>query len=395
MHIIESYATHCGLKIDKPWIYQSYYPMSYKNYITLQPAGGADVRDYAYWDEVIQYIYPELEKRGIKIIQLGVEKDRALPNCVHTQGTTDLSQVAYLIAGSTLHLGVDSVGIHMASVYEKKIVGLYCNQWTRSSGPYWSSPENVVLHEPNRDGVKPSFSLSENPKTINQISAEKIAQSVFDLLGIEETIPFERVHIGKNYIDINVQNVPTSVAKITNSAMANHPLIVRMDIEHNEEILEEQLKNCACVICATKPVDKNLILNFKPRIQNFVYYLDGDHDPDFVDFLHTNAIPYNLLTRLSEDDLNNLKLQYLDYGFVFQKYQDEDGAKKLKGQDLSKLYFKTRKKILKDGKCYNSISNLKAESPMDSINDFSFTSIAENPEFWDFLDETYVVKKLD
>ena len=61
MHIIESYATHCGLRIDKPWIYQSYYPMSHKHYITLQPAGGADVRDYAYWDEVIQYIKPELE----------------------------------------------------------------------------------------------------------------------------------------------------------------------------------------------------------------------------------------------------------------------------------------------------------------------------------------------
>ena len=57
--------------------------------------------------------------------------------------------------------------------------------------------------------------------------------------------------------------------------------------------------------------------------------------------------------------------------------------------------FKTRKKILKNGKCYNSVSNLAAEKPMASVNDFSFTEIVDNPEFWDFLDETYVVKKLD
>ena len=395
MHIIESYATHCGLRIDKPWIYQSYYPMSHKHYITLQPAGGADVRDYAYWDEVIQYIQPELEKRDIKILQLGVEKDRALPNCIHTQGSTDLSQVAYLINGSMLHVGVDSVGVHMASAYNKKIVGLYCNQWTRSSGPYWTKPEDMRLLEPSRDGRKPSFSLNEEPKTINEISAEEIAQSIFDLLGIEEKIPYERVHIGKNYNDINIQNTPTSVARINQDQFSGHPLIVRMDVEHNEKILAEQLKHTTCVICSTKTIDRSIITNFKPRIQNFVYYLDDDHDKDFVEFLRSNAVPHSLLTRQDGTKLEKLKLEYLDYGYIFRKYVDEEGIKKLKNEDLSKYLFKTRKKILKDGKCYNSISNLKAEVPMKSINDFSFTSITDNPEFWDFLDETYIVKKLD
>ena len=395
MHIIESYATHCGLRIDKPWIYQSYYPMSHKHYITLQPAGGADVRDYAYWDEVIQYIKPELEKRDIKIVQLGVEKDRAIQGCIHTQGSTELSQVSYLINGAMLHMGVDSIGIHMASAYGKKIVGLYCNQWTRSSGPYWSDSKDVILHEPNRDGIKPSFSLQEDPKTINEISAEKIAQSVFDLLGIDVKIPYERVHIGKNYNEINVQNIPTSVARINEQQLSNHPLIVRMDIEHNEEVLEEQLKQCMCVICSTKPIDKNIIMNYKPRIQNFVYYLDDNHDKDFVEFLRSNAVSHSLLTRDGGEKLEKLKLEYLDYGFIFRKYVDEEGMAILKDQDLSKYMFKTRKKLLKGGKCYNSASNLKAERPMASVNDFSFTEIVDNPEFWDFLDETYIVKKLD
>jgi hypothetical protein len=294
-----------------------------------------------------------------------------------------------------LHVGVDSIGIHMASAYNKKIVGLYCNQWTRSSGPYWSNPKDVILHEPNRNGVKPSFSLQEEPKTINQISAEKVAQSIFDLLGIAVKIPYERVHIGKNYNDINIQNIPSSVARITHTHFNEHPLIVRMDVEHNEEILSEQLKHSACVICSTKPIDRTIIMNYKQRIQNFVYYLDDDHDKDFVEFLRSNAVSHSLLTRQGDEKLERLKLEYLDYGFIFQKYVDEEGLEKLKGKDLSKYMFKTRKKILKDGKCYNSISNMKAGVSMQSVNDFSFTQITENPEFWDFLDETYVVKKLD
>ena len=251
------------------------------------------------------------------------------------------------------------------------------------------------LLEPSRDGRKPSFSLNEEPKTINEISAEQIAQSIFDLLGIEEKIPYERVHIGKNYNDINVQNTPTSVARINQEQFSGHPLIVRMDVEHNEKILTEQLKHTTCVICSTKTIDRSIITNFKPRIQNFVYYLDDDHDKDFVEFLRSNAVPHSLLTRQDGKKLEKLKLEYLDYGYIFRKYVDEEGIKKLKNEDLSKYMFKTRKKILKDGKCYNSVSNLKAEVPMESINDFSFTSITDNPEFWDFLDETYIVKKLD
>jgi hypothetical protein len=395
MHIIESYATHCGLQIDKPWIYDSYFPLNQNHYITLQPSGGADVRDYDYWDEVIFYLKPELDKRGIKIVQLGLAKDRAIDGCLHTHGATTLSQTAYLIKNSMLHLGVDSVGVHMASSYGKKIVGLYCNQWTRSSGPYWSDPKDVVLHEPNRDGVKPSFALSEDPKTINEISAEKVAQSVFDLLGVDYKVPYERVHIGRNYPDINVQNIPTSVARLNNNPLGEHPLIVRMDLHFDEDILSQQLNQMVCVVCTEKALDRVIIKNQRQRIQNLVYYLGKDHDPDFVKFMHTNGIKYTLMTKLEDEELNDIKMDYLDYSFIFKKYVDEEGFEKLKGQDLSNYFYKTRKKILKDGKSYNSVSNVKAGAHMESINDFSFTPIVENEDFWDFLDETYVVKKLD
>ena len=391
MHIIEAYATHCGLKIDKPWMYESYYPIETDSYITLQPSGGADVRDYDYWDEVIFHLAPLLKKRKIDIIQLGGEKDKTLGGCMHTQGRTTISQLAYLIKGSMLHLGVDSVGVHVASSYGKKIVGLYCNQWTRSSGPFWSKSKDVALHEPNRNGVKPSFSLSEYPKTINEISPEKIAQSVLDLLDINHKIPFERVHVGQNYPETNIQNIPSSVARLNVAS----PIIVRMDLEFNEEMLAAQLGLNACVVVTDKPIDTRLLNNAKSRIVNLVYYLDKNHNPDFVKFLHQNAISYALLTELEGEDLNEIKMDYLDYGFIHKKTNDKEGREKLKECDLASLFYKTKKKILKDGDCYNSVSNLEAGIVMDDVNDFSFTPVVDNPEFWQFLDEAYVVKKLD
>jgi hypothetical protein len=299
--------------------------------------------------------------------------------------------LAYLIKKSKLHLGVDSIGVHMASSYGKKIVGLYCNQWTRSSGPYWSNPKDVVLHEPNRDGVKPSFLLSENPKTINEISPEKVAQSVLDLLGIEHKIPFERIHVGQNYPETNIQSVPTSVARLN----VESPIIVRMDVNFNEEILAAQLGLNSCVIVTDKPINKKLLSDARLRVVNLVYYLNDKHDADFVKFLHQNAINYALLTELGEKDLNKVKMDYLDYGFIHKKVKDEEGEKKLKAFDLADLFYKTKKKVLKDGKCYNSVSNLEADMAMEDVNDFSFTPVVDNPEFWRFLDEAYVVKKLD
>tara|TARA_Y100001963_G_scaffold159447_2_gene263159 strand:+ start:1869 stop:3044 length:1176 start_codon:yes stop_codon:yes gene_type:complete len=391
MHIVEAYATHCGLKIDKPWMYENYYPIEAEDYITIQPFGGAPVRDYDYWDEVLFYLAPVLSERKIQIVQLGVEKDRALDGCLHTQGQTNMSQLAYLIKGSMLHLGVDSVGVHLASSYGKKIVGLYCNQWTRSSGPYWSNPKDVVLHEPNRDGVKPSFLLEEHPKTINEISPEKIAQSVLDLLGIDHKIPFERLHVGVNYPQVEIQNVPSSVARVN----INGPMIVRMDLEFDEKVLASQLGLGACVIVTNKPLNRGLLTEARMSIANLVYYLDENHDPDFVKFLHQSAIRYTLLTELDEKDLNKIKMDYLDFGFIHKKSKDEKGKKKLEKHDVGSLLYKTKKKILKDGKCYNSSSNLNNNVSMSDTGDFSFTPVIDEPEFWRFLDESYVVKKLD
>ena len=63
MHQVESYALACGAKIDKPFLYEHYFPTpSGVEYITLQKEAKFPSRQYKYWQQVVDLIYPVLSK---------------------------------------------------------------------------------------------------------------------------------------------------------------------------------------------------------------------------------------------------------------------------------------------------------------------------------------------
>ena len=61
MHLIERYASACGVKISRPYIYDKYFPLPFDKYITFQPYSKYDSKNYDYWDEVILLILPYLK----------------------------------------------------------------------------------------------------------------------------------------------------------------------------------------------------------------------------------------------------------------------------------------------------------------------------------------------
>ena len=146
MHLLDTYALNCGVKIDKPYIYTMFYPLGESKYITIQPFSNYSGKVYDYWNEVINYMQAELSKHDIKIVQIGKQGDPQLAHCIWTQGSTTVAQASFLIKNSMLHLGVDSFGAHIASAYGKKIVGLYSTNWAENCKPYWSNKEDYVLH---------------------------------------------------------------------------------------------------------------------------------------------------------------------------------------------------------------------------------------------------------
>ena len=228
MHLLDTYALHCGLKVDKPYIYTLYYPLGIERYITFQPFSNFAEKQYDYWNEVIGHLNPILEDKSIKVVQIGAKDDAPMKQCIWTQGTTKISQAAYLIKNGILHLGVDSFGAHVASGFSKKIVCLYSTNWANNCRPYWSDPKDIRLFEPDRSESKPTFNHEEGPnKSINKIKPEDIANSVLELLGSEDKVNKESVFFGDDYNKMKISLVPSS---LTYSLKELGHLIVRMDL---------------------------------------------------------------------------------------------------------------------------------------------------------------------
>ena len=78
MHLIETYALNCGLKIDKPSIYEKYCPIPFDNYISFQPCSKYSSKSYDFWQEVISQIVPKLQEKDIHIIQIGGKEEKPI-----------------------------------------------------------------------------------------------------------------------------------------------------------------------------------------------------------------------------------------------------------------------------------------------------------------------------
>jgi len=195
VHLLSRYSLSCGVKPGNPFIIDKYYPLPFNKYITFQPFSRQS-KSFDFWQEVLDLILPVLNKENIKIVQIGGINEKPFLGCYHTQGGTSIAQAAFLIKHSLFHFGTDSFGVHLASAFKKKIVALYSNNYPSCVGPYWSDSSDVILLEPDRNkNKKPSFALEENPKSINLIKPEKIAESICKLLNLKFKIEYKSLGI--------------------------------------------------------------------------------------------------------------------------------------------------------------------------------------------------------
>ena len=395
MHLLDSYALNCAAKIDKPYVYETYYPLGEERYITLQPQSKFKGKQYSYWNEVIDFLHPELEKADIRVVQMGNKDDAGLHKCIWSQGTTSLNQASYLIRGSMLHLGVDSFAIHVASGLGKKIVGLYSTNWAENCKPYWSDPKDVVLLEPDRSDKKPSFKYEDDgEQVINEIKPESIASATLELLGLKSKIPYETLYIGDAYRNFNIQTIPTKVSSLP---IEMNQVVIRMDVHHDEDNLAHQLqqRKMDYSIISSKAIEPKILLAFRDRIQEFVYLIDENHNPDFVKFLHKSGINYVLITEMNDEELNKIKLYYLDYSFIFQTLVNQKDKKKILSHPKDKLLFKSNKTVLEGGSYYNSVASYESKLKKPTFLQKDFAPLIDSPRFWNELRDFHVVKKLD
>jgi len=387
MHLVETYALSCGAKIDKPFIYQKYFPLPREKYISFQPFSKAKSKNYDYWQLVIEMLYPILRKAEISILQIGLKDEKFFKGCLNVIGNTNLGQVAYAISRGELHLGADSFGPHVASSFDKKIVAIYSNNIIECVKPYWSNDKDVVLLEPKRKG-KPNFALEESPKTINMIKPETIAESVCKLLGLDFEKPYETVYLGDKYGDADYYVfVPDVLHPIKDPPQ---PIELRMDYHFDETLLEKQLEICPCAIITDREINLDLIKKYRSRVAHLFYEVTENDNPEFAQAARKMGLKIVLISRLSDDELANKKMDYLDVG----KINLIDEPEKELVEDIKNtpnLFYKSNKIIMSNKLKFSSYPKYK----QNIQNTGKYESLDTSGRFFDDLDHYHIVKLLD
>lgn len=393
MRLLDTYALHCGAKIDKPYIYESYFPLPFQKYITFQAETPYESRNYSYWQDVIDMIVPILSNHGIVVLQTGLSKESGFQRLVDIRGQTSIHQLAYLIGRSMLHFGPDSFGVHLASHFDIPIVSLYSISMPEVAGPHFGDKSKHTLFKGyERVGnKKPSYSQKEQPKSIDTIKPEEIANAIFKHLNLEERIPFQTIMSGEGYSHrMRREIIPDSHNVMQ---FPEQPIEIRADLFFDEALLAHHLNYWKKGILITdKALPLPLLKQFKPHITLISYEITENDDPVFVKALAELGIPIVLVSKLSEEQLQAKKIKYYEFGTINRIPPPNQAKLDLLKPMVGLLYYRSCKLVASKGKIYASHADREADVPLNS--DVEYHKVIDSQAFWQDLEFCTFIKKI-
>lgn len=376
-HLVEEYAKNLGCKIGKPYLSSHFYPVIPDKYITFHTnEKKVQSKHYDYWRIVFKLIAPFLQKEGIKIVQIGGPEDPSFKECDQNTCGCSFKQMAYVIEGSLMHFGIDSLPMHIASMHDKKMVCLFSNLYPENANPIWNKKNKYILHSPDFSETKPSFSFNESPKRINEILPEKVASDILDCLDLNHDIrEYETLNIGKHYNNNITEVIPDFIpsADLTFNNLIN----LRCDYELLMESLPHWLSRRVNLMIDS-PIDIKILSRYKSNIAGMTVFVGKDNfDEEYFRLLSRLKISYTLITK----DLNNIgeiRLKFFDY--TVEEYKP---AKKKDLDFISDVcdntYYHSNKVLMSKNQEYYS----KAAWKKGIAKDDSHQSVIDSPDFWE------------
>jgi hypothetical protein len=373
-------------KIDKPYIYTKYFPLPLDKYITIHGFTEMDSRNYSYYQDVIDCLYEPLKNAGYTILQLGGKEEQSLKRVVDLSKKTTISQTAYILKGSSLHIGADTFTAHVAGHFNIPSVILYSNNLPEVCAPYWKSSRSILIIS-DKKGKKATFSAVENPKTINTILPETIANSALTLLNLKERVNIETLFIGKKYQEQIIELIPDQVVSL--EGYTGTPTI-RADYYYNENFILNQLSQRKCNLVIEQPIKVNILRQLRQNLGLIAISIDSIDIFNFVKEIKASGLQYALYSEKTGDELNNLKLKYLDFNPIITKSKSKKSEMSNLEKITEKTLFKVRRLILSNGKIYTSIAHWKDGEPIENIENPISKIKLNNDLFWEELEGFYI-----
>lgn len=385
MKLLEAYSLGIGLKINKPFIYQAFYPLPFQKYITLHASAGMPAKEYSYWEDVVDLITPTLAKEGIRIVQIGGPNDAPIRGTFSLQGRTTVNQTAYVIANSILHVSNDSFSAHLAGAENIPLVTIFGSTTVENHSPYFFNKESSTFIEADRKGFKASYAREESPKMVDTIKPEQIANEILRRFG--EKTSRETVLLGKHYPVHIIEVIPDHA--LPANAFPGGIVNVRMDYHFDEQNLARMLYTRKCNVITDKPIDIRILRQLKQNINNLSVDVFEDTDPNYIRQLKALGVKLDLYSSEKDTEkLNNLRLKY----FEFEISEDSGVAKEV--LDISKKIrynskYKTNKFLVSKDGIFLSKVDWKLGKAVKSFAE-NVGDVNDTLDFWEEADYFYI-----
>ena len=375
MNLAQTYSSHYGLDVDKPFIFEKFYPLKHKNYLTLHLGNDDGEPNYLYWQEVINLISPHFIKKynnDISFVLTNTKTKIQYGACNQLTGTISPNELAYIIKNSEMHISEGGLDLDFASYYDKKIV--YA---ANASEPPWNSSHLKI----------------DNDKNIKELKPEDVAVKILNFLKIEfEPFSYKTMFIGDNYINKTMQIIPEETFDFQNPF--GSPLVIRMDKFFDEKSLSFYLARHQCIIVTNKKINNQILSNFKKNIFLIVFVIEEDDDPSFISNVRKANISANLISYLDEKEIKKKKANYMEYGIITKvDIPNKENIKEIENEETSSLLYVSNGPILHNRKTYKSIFDWK--NGIQAEENGAPTKVIENEEFWKEINNLYLFKKVD
>ena len=377
-HICEEYAKSLGVRVGRPKISDHFFPIPFDQYITIQTTSKFESRNYSFWDSALSLIKERLPQ--YKVVQVGVKGD---PLCLRADSSlleaTSFRQMFHVIKNSSLHLGVDSLGVHVASALDIPCVGLYSNMLSSQSGPLWHKNSDFTCINSDKKNNKPSYATVEDPKTINTIKPEDIASSVLELIGVCHDLgDYKTLHLGPHYPNQILEVIPNfhPQPNYAPTLIAN----LRCDYGFVEEALPGWLSRKSNIMTSS-PLPLGLLSAFKENIAGVTMFIDsGLIDKDYLNSLSKLNMKFNLICK-DKSKLQDLRFKFFDW--VVEEHvkiskKDVDFGSEI----CNNTFYHSNKLLVSEGKNYSSKAAWKAG--VEQTNEPQ--KLIDSEEFWEEIE---------
>lgn len=355
-HLVEVYAKDLGVKIGKPHFKPHFFPILEDNYITIHNDSKVKSKDYDYWEDVISIVKKEAPE--INFIQIGSGGEPKIKNVKKFAATTSIKQSAYIIKNSLMHVGIDSLPVHIASSFDKPIVAIYAHTYPSTCCPVWGSTKNHTIIESHRNGNKPSYSLIEDPKSINLIRPEEIANAILKNLSKRKS-KHKTIFIGNKYKEQFIHIIPDNKYGVNSKQV-----VLRFDLHHNEENTLHLFQNNNISIVTNKPLGDEIL---SQKNINCINYFSDRFDSDFIERAKKKGVTLRLFGT-DKETINGERHKFFDdqIAFINDSKKIEENKKKVRIPKKD-LKIKSYTIYMKDGQAYHSLFEANGKENLDDI----------------------------